>query len=250
MSEVDTTAANATENVNTTEPAAEAPKTETPAEAPTLEVNAEQVAKYLGTNAETLGKFQKFIEANGKFDSAFSKLKQDVTGRNTDKKEEPTSQPEQPEQKMEDATQSAPTEPTKLAEGYISPQDFAIKQYFKAVAGEEKYSAIAKDIESGAILKEMAGLGIKATDANGNYNDAMIHKFLDLKAATVPATPSVVEPTTTPTVSFTEMDGDITSFEDAQKVIMESMDGRTKGAGEHPKLAEAKKFMSEYLNKR
>lgn len=244
MSEVDTTAANATENVNTTEPAAEAPKTEA-AEQPQAQDNG------LGLTPEQTEQFKKFLDANGGFSTAFSKLKQDVTGRNTDKKEEPTSQPEQSEQKTEDNTQPAPTEPTKPAEGYISPQDFAIKQYFKAVAQEEKYSAIAKDIESGAILKEMAGLGIKATDANGNYNDAMIHKFLDLKAATVPATPSVVEPTTTPTVSYTEMDGDITSFADAQKIITESMAGRARGAGEHPKLAEAKKFMTEYYkNKR
>lgn len=242
MSEVDTTAANATENVNTTEPAAEA-KAEAPVEQPQAQDNS------LGLTAEQTEQFKKFLDSNGGYDKVFAKIKQDVTGRNADKKEEPTSHPEQLEQKTEDAPQPAPTEPTKPAEGYISPQDFAIKQYFKAVAGEEKYAAIAKDIESGAILKEMAGLGIKATDANGNYNDAMIHKFLDLKAATVPAAPSVVEPTTTPTVSFTEMDGDITSFADAQKVIMESMSGRAKGVGEHPKLAEAKKFMSEYINK-
>ena len=43
------------------------------------EINAEQVAKYFGTDAETLGKFQKFVEANGKFDSAFSKMKTDIS---------------------------------------------------------------------------------------------------------------------------------------------------------------------------
>lgn len=242
MSEVDTTAANATENVNTTEPVAEANKTEAPAEAQAPKDNE------LGLTVEQAEQFKKFLDANGGFSTAFSKLKQDVTGRNTDKKEESASQPErpeQPEQKIEEAT---PAEPAKPAEGYVSPQDFALKQYFKAVAQEEKYASIAKDIEKGGILKEMAELGIKPTDENGNYNDAMIHKFLDLKAATVPAAPSVVEPTTTPTVTFTELDGGIESFEDAQKVIMESMNGRAKGAGEHPKLADAKKFMSEYLN--
>lgn len=244
MSEVDTTAANATENVNTTEPAAEA-KAEAPVEQPQAQDNG------LGLTTEQTEQFKKFLDANGGFSTAFSKLKQDVTGRNTDKKEEPTSQPEQTTEPKAEQPQAPQPEPTKPADGYISPQDFAIKQYFKAVAGEEKYAAIAKDIESGAILKEMAGLGIKATDDNGNYNDAMIHKFLDLKAATVPATPSVVEPTTTPTVTFTEIDGDITSFADAQKIITESMKGRATGTGEHPKLAEAKKFMKEYYgNKR
>lgn len=239
MSEVDTTAANATENVNTTEPVAEANKTEAPAEAPAPKDNG------LGLTAEQAEQFKKFLDANGGYEKAFAKVKQDVTGRNTDKKEEPATQTEPTTQKDEPQTTQ---EPAKPAEGYVSPQDFALKQYFKAVAQEEKYASIAKDIEKGGILKEMAELGIKPTDENGNYNDAMIHKFLDLKAATVPATPSVVEPTTTPTVTFTELDGDIESFEDAQKVIMESMNGRAKGAGEHPKLADAKKFMSEYLN--
>ena len=239
MSEVDTTAATTTENVNTTEPVAEANKTEAPAETQAPKDNE------LGLTAEQAEQFKKFLDANGGYEKAFAKVKQDVTGRNTDKKEEPVAQAEPTTQKDEPQTTQ---EPAKPAEGYVSPQDFALKQYFKAVAQEEKYASIAKDIEKGGILKEMAELGIKPTDENGNYNDAMIHKFLDLKAATVPAAPSVVEPTTTPTVTFTELDGDIESFEDAQKVIMESMNGRAKGAGEHPKLADAKKFMSEYLN--
>lgn len=240
MSEVDTTAANATENVNTTEPVAEAPKTETPAEAPK--------DNGLGLTAEQAEQFKKFLDANGGYNKVFAKIKQDVTGRDADKKEEPASQPEQkPATSPEQPTQ--PEQPAQPAEGYVTPQAFMAKQYFKALAAEEGYQPIAKEIESGAVLKEMENLGIKATDAQGNFNERQIRLFLDLKAKTIPPTPSVVEPTTTPTVTFTTIEGDITSMEQAQKIIMESAGGRARGAGEHPRLEEAKKFIAAQFNK-
>lgn len=240
MSEVDTTAATTTENVNTDN---EAPVTTAPAEA-----TAEQVAKFLGTDVETLEKFTKFTANNGDFNKAFSKLKIDISAPNTEKAPEPVenpqpAQPQQPAQQPETAEQTLNT----LSKGFVSPQAFLTRQYFNTLAREEKYAPIAKDIESGSVIKEMEEFGIHPTDAQGNFNDNQVRKFLDLKAQTVPATPSVVEPSTTPTVTFTDIEGDITSFEQAQKVFMESVSSRAQGKGEHPRLEEAKKFLANSL---
>lgn len=241
MSEVDTTAATTTENVNTNN---EAPETTAPAEA-----TAEQVAKFLGTDVETLEKFTKFTTSNGDFNKAFSKLKTDISAPNTEKAPEPVEnpQPTQPQQPAQQQSETAEQTLNTLSKGFVSPQAFLTRQYFNALAGEEKYAPIAKDIESGSVIKEMEEFGIHPTDAQGNFNDNQVRKFLDLKAQTVPATPSVVEPTTTPTVTFTDIEGDITSFEQAQKVFMESVSSRAQGKGEHPRLEEAKKFLADSL---
>lgn len=243
MSEVDTTAAATTENVNTNN---EAPVTEAPVDA-----TAEQVAKFLGTDVETLEKFTKFTTSNGDFNKAFSKLKTDISAPNTEKAPEPVENP-QPAQPQQPAGQPQQTETAEqtlktLSKGFVSPQAFLTRQYFKTLATEEKYAPIAKDIESGSVIKEMEEFGIHPTDEQGNFNDNQVRKFLDLKAQTVPATPSVAEPTTTPTVTFTDIEGEITTFEQAQKVFMESVSSRARGAGEHPKLEEAKKFLANSL---
>lgn len=241
MSEVDTTAATTTENVNTNN---EAPETTAPAEA-----TAEQVAKFLGTDVETLEKFTKFTTSNGDFNKAFSKLKTDISAPNTEKVPEPVEnpQPTQPQQPAQQQPETAEQTLNTLSKGLVSPQAFLTRQYFNTLAREEKYAPIAKDIESGSVIKEMEEFGIHPTDAQGNFNDNQVRKFLDLKAQTVPATPSVVEPSTTPTVTFTDIEGDITSFEQAQKVFMESVSSRAQGKGEHPRLEEAKKFLANSL---
>lgn len=241
MSEVDTTAATTTENVNTNN---EAPETTAPAEA-----TAEQVAKFLGTDVETLEKFTKFTTSNGDFNKAFSKLKTDISAPNTEKAPEPVEnpQPTQPQQPAQQQPETAEQTLNTLSKGFVSPQAFLTRQYFNTLAREEKYAPIAKDIESGSVIKEMEEFGIHPTDAQGNFNDNQVRKFLDLKAQTVPATPSVVEPTTTPTVTFTDIEGDITSFEQAQKVFMESVSSRAQGKGEHPRLEEAKEFLANSL---
>lgn len=241
MSEVDTTAATTTENVNTNN---EAPETTAPAEA-----TAEQVAKFLGTDVETLEKFTKFTTSNGDFNKAFSKLKTDISAPNTEKAPEPVEnpQPTQPQQPAQQQPETAEQTLNTLSKGFVSPQAFLTRQYFNTLAREEKYAPIAKDIESGSVIKEMEEFGIHPTDAQGNFNDNQVRKFLDLKAQTVPATPSVVEPSTTPTVTFTDIEGDITSFEQAQKVFMESVSSRAQGKGEHPRLEEAKKFLANSL---
>ena len=254
MTEVDTTAAQPTENVNTNQAPADAPaiggdKSEGASAGAAPEITADQVAKFLGTNAETLEKFTKFTESNGSFDTAFAKLRKDVSTPAEKKEPEATNNPTEPESQQQPAQNGAQGDsPQQMEKGYLSPKDFALRQYFNAVANEPKYAAIKEDISRGKIFEEMAALGIKPTDAQGNYNDEKIHRFLDLKVATVPAqTNKPIEPSTTPTVQYTTVEGDISSAEQARKIIAESMAGRAKGSVDHPKYQEAKKFLAKEL---
>lgn len=193
-----------------------------PAQAP--EINAEQVAKYFGTDAETLGKFQKFVEANGKFDSAFSKMKTDIS--NPEKPAEKPAEPAQTEQKKEESiSQPQPIEVPKTPQGAITAQEFLAEQYFKSLAGEEKYAPISEGIRKGEYLKEMSAFGINALNQDGSINDQKVRMYLDLKAQTVPAKPTESEPnaSTAPTVTYTEVgEGGITSLDQAYKILMEN----------------------------
>lgn len=217
-----------------------------PAQAP--EINAEQVAKFLGTDAETFGKFQKFVEANGKFDSAFSKMKADISNP----------QPEKAADKVPEAPQTAPEpqndkEPTsqpqqapeafKTPQGAITAQEFLAEQYFKSLAGEEKYANISEGIRNGDYLKEMAAFGIQALNQDGSINDNKVRMYLDLKSQTVPAKPTETTPdaSAAPTVTYTEVgENGITSMEQAYKIIMEPNNPNAKAAEEFIKKSFSK----------
>lgn len=206
------------------------------------EINAEQVAKYFGTDTETLGKFQKFVDANGKFDSAFSKMKTDISNptrpaeapaqvAESQKQEEPTSH-----------TQAQPVEAPKTPKGAITRDEWLAKEYFKSLSTEEKYSGISNQIRSGEYLKEMAAFGIQPLNQDGSINDEKVRMYLDLKAQTVPAKPTESEPNASaaPTVTYTEVGDNITDINQAYQVLME------KG---HPATELAEKFIKNYYSK-
>ena len=224
-------------------PATEANPTPTPNEAPTQEpeISAEQVAQFLGTNAETLGKFQKFVEANGKFDAAFSKLKTDISNPEPKPEEKPAPAPA-PEKPAEQP--QAPTsqpEPPKTPEGAISQAEFMAQQYFKALAGEEKYAPIAKEIQNGDLLKEMSSFNIQPLNPDGSINDTMVRRYLDLKAQTVPAAPTETEPnmSNAPTVQYEEVGDTIKDEDQAYRVLMQPG---------HPAMAKAEEYIKKVLN--
>ena len=210
--------------------ATEPVKTEAP------EINAEQVAKYFGTDAETLGKFQKFVEANGKFDSAFSKMKTDIS--NPTKAAEPA---QEPAKEPTSQPQAQPVEAPRTPAGAITAQEFLAQQYFKALAGEEKYAPISKGIANGDYLKEMAAFGINALNQDGSINDQKVRMYLDLKAQTVPAQPTNTEPNASvaPTVDYVTVGDKIENIDQAYQVIMQP---------NHPKMALAEEFIKNYLN--
>lgn len=211
------------ETPTTTEPAQPAPAQ------PTID---------LGLTAEQAEKFKTFIANSGGFDNAFSKLKTDVSAPKSAQpapeaqpQNEPTSQPQpQPEQPAYQAPQ-----------GSISAQEFLAQQYFKALAGEEKYAPIAKEIANGSLLKEMAAFNIKALNQDGSINDTMVRRYLDLKAQTVPAKPTETTPdaSAAPTVDYITVGDKIENLDQAYQVIMQPG---------HQRAKEAEEYIREQLN--
>lgn len=227
------TEANPTQNSN--EPATQSQ--EQAPEKPTI--TPEQVAEYLGTSPETLGKFTKFVEANGKFDSAFSKMKNDISNP-----EKPAEKPaEQQPIGNTDKLSEQPQRPATPPKGAITADEMMAKYYFEQLSRQEKYAAIKDKIADGSLLSEMKDLGIEIRNPDGSFNDAKINTYLGIKAQTVPAkqnTTSPAEGSAAPTVDYADVGEKITTAEQAYKVITQPG---------HPKTADAEAFLKEMLNK-
>ena len=200
-----------------------------------------QVPDMHGFTSEQLADMKKFFDNNGGFDGVKAKIsnpekpvEKPVENSQTQpqKTEEPTSHTQEP------AQMQAPQTP----QGAITAQEFLAKQYFKSLAGEEKYAPIAKGIENGDYLKEMAAFGINALNQDGSINDQKVRMYLDLKAQTVPAKPTESEPNASaaPTVTYTEVgENGFTDINQAYKVLME------KG---NPNMAKAEEFIRNHFN--
>lgn len=229
-----------------TAPVGEAPKSETTptntnTEANTSTEQAKSVDLHGFTN-EQLADMRKFYDANGGYEKVKSKIS------NPEKPvekvaEAPTNASEPKDDKTTVRPQTQAPEPAKMPQGAISAQEFLAKQYFKSLAGEEKYANIANGIQNGDYLKEMAAFGIQALNADGSINDQKVRMYLDLKAQTVPAKQTGVEPdaSAAPTVSYTEVgDNGITNLDQAYKIIMEQG---------NPNAAKAEEFIKNAFKK-
>lgn len=210
---------------------------EAPAQAPEQAPEAPQTPD-LGLTPEQVEKFSKFISSNGGFDSAFAKLKADVTGRQKDAPAEPAKAPVVENTTPEPAPAQAQA-PVKPAEGFVTPQEMMSQMYNEKLASKPEYAGIKEDIESGAYLKEMTSFGMTPVDAAGNLNDAVIRKFLDMKAKTVPAPAPSTPMTNIPLQQYTEVEGDITSYEQALAI-------RKEGSG-HPRYADAEQVIKNHF---
>ena len=193
-----------------------------------------------GFTSEQLADMKKFFDNNGGFDGVKAKISNPTKATEApaqvaepQKQEEPTSHTQEQPQ-----AQVAPQTP----KGAITAQEFLAQQYFKALAGEDKYAPIAKGIENGDYLKEMAAFGINALNQDGSINDQKVRMYLDLKAQTVPAKPTESEPNASaaPTVTYTEVGDNITDINQAYQVLME------KG---HPASQKAEEFIKNYYSK-
>ena len=224
---------------NTPEAAGAAPAPQT--EATPINSNPEpaQAPDMHGFTSEQLADMQKFFQANGGYDKVKSRISN------------PTPAPVQ-EQKPVEPTQ--PIEPPKPAykapAGSITPQEFLAQQYFGALSHEEKYAAIAKEVESGAVLRDMAAFNIHPMNEDGSINDAMVRRFLDMKAATVAARQpaSMPEAGAAPTVDYVPVEGDIRDMQQAMAVLQQDSALRAAGMAGHPSADAAEKFMRETLN--
>ena len=220
---------------------AEAPKAPESEQTPTPTNNQAQAPEQKteapdmhGFTSEQLAEMRKFYDANGGFDKVKSKISNpekpaEKPAEEPQKNEEPTSHTEQPEAK------------SQTPQGAITAQEFMAKQYFQALAGEEKYAPIAKGIANGDYLKEMAAFGINAMNPDGSINDQKVRMYLDLKAQTVPAKPTSSEPNASPapTVDYVNVGEKIENIDQAYKVIMQPG---------HPKMQLAEDFIRNHLN--
>lgn len=223
---------------NTPEAAGAAPAPQTEATPTNSNPEPAQAPDMHGFTSDQLADMQKFFQANGGYDKVKSRISN------------PAPAPEPPK----------PAEPERVAEpakpaymppvGSIRPDEFLAQQYFGALSREDKYAAISKEIESGAVLKDMAAFNIRPLNEDGSINDTMVRRFLDMKAQTVVAHQSSVTPeaSSAPTVDYVPVEGDIKDMRQAMAVLQQDSMLKRGGQAGHPAAEAAEKFMREQLN--
>jgi hypothetical protein len=220
--------------------AAPAPQTEaTPTNSNPEPAQAPAAPDMHGFTSEQLADMQKFFQANGGYDKVKSRISN------------PTPAPAEEQKPVEPARPVEPEEPPYVPpEGSIRPDEFLAQQYFGALSREEKYAAISKEIESGAVLKDMAAFNIRPLNRDGSINDTMVRRFLDMKAQTVVAHQSSATPeaSNAPTVDYVPVDGDIKDMRQAMAVLQQDSMLKRSGQAGHPAAEAAEKFMREQLN--
>ena len=225
--------------------AAPAPQTEaTPTNSNPEPAQAPAAPDMHGFTSEQLADMQKFFQANGGYDKVKSRIS------NPEPKAEPVTVQDTARQ-FEPVKPVEPEEPPYVPpEGSIRPDEFLAQQYFGALSREEKYAAIAKEIESGAVLKDMAAFNIRPLNRDGSINDTMVRRFLDMKAQTVVAHQSSATPdaSNAPTVDYVPVEGDIKDMRQAMAVLQQDSALKRSGQAGHPAAEAAEKFMREHLN--
>ena len=219
---------------------AQAPQTEAPstntnqsAEQTAAPAEAPKAPDLHGFTEEQLADMAKFYAANGGYDKVKSRLSNPQQG-----------QPQQPETEKPAAEPQAQVKTAQPPKGFASIQELQMQAYFERIAEKPEYANISEQIASGEILKEMAKMGMHPIDENFNVNVDQLNDFLALKAASVPAKPTSVEPTTTPTVEYVPMEGDnITSMDQAVNIARQSTMLRAQGMQPHPAEAKALEYM-------
>ena len=205
---------------------------------------APQMPDMHGFTSDQLADMKKFFDNNGGFDAIKSKISNPAPAPVA-----PTA-PAEPTQAS--AAPQMPQQPQYTPpEGSITPQEFLAQQYFQSLASEEKYANISQDIASGNVLKEMASFNIRPLNPDGSINNTMIRRYLDLKAQTVPAKTTGVEPgaSNAPTVEYVEVGETINNLDQAYQVISQDAQLKRQGLAGHPKIALAETFIKENLGK-
>lgn len=219
-------------------PVSEAPINSNPAPA----APAAAPAPVANIPADKIEAFNKFIDANGGYDKAFAKLKSDVS---SPAQQQPQPQQVQQPQAVPQRDVEAGNGPFSVPRGYVTPQEVAAEQYFMGLANKEEYAPIADEIRSGSVLKEMSKFGIRPVE-NGMFNDAKIRNFLNLYAKTKPAVPTTETITTTPTVDYVNVGEQVTSRDDAIKILAQNH-SLARGVAPHPQTEAAKAFLKDYF---
>lgn len=230
MEESTAPAAPASEATPTTNPAPAAQPAEAP-QAPSANIPADQIEA-----------FNKFVDSNGGFEKAFAKLRTDVSTPAP----APAPQPAQPVQPQQPAQPAQERQETSIPFGYISREEQDVRRWFRDLSEEPGYATISDKIRSGAVLKEMSKFGIKPME-NGMFNDGGVRDFLDLYAKTVPAQAPTSPVTNTPTVDYINVGEQITSRDDAMRILEQNRKLKP-GIAPHPQTEAAKEFLKGYFN--
>lgn len=221
-------------------PASEAPTNPNPAPAAAQAPAAQMPVANIP--ADKIEAFNKFIDANGGYDKAFAKLKSDVSS--PAQSQQQSTQP-QAVQQMDVQANNGQTGPFNVPKGYMTQAEVNARQYFFGLAGEEQYKPIADDIYSGKIFNEMSKLGIRPVE-NGMYNDRRIRDFLSMYAKTKPAIQTTETITSTPTVEYVNVGEQISSRDDALKILAQNRQ-LGNGIAKHPQTEAAMAFLKDYF---
>ena len=226
---------------NTPEAAGVAPAPQTEATPTNSNPAPVQAPDMHGFTSDQLADMQKFFQANGGYDKVKSRISNP----------EPKAEPVTVQDTAKQFEPKAPEEPPYMPPvGSIRPDEFLAQQYFGALSREEKYAAISKEIESGAVLRDMAAFNIRPLNRDGSINDTMVRRFLDMKAQTVVAHQSSATPdaSNAPTVDYVPVEGDIKDMRQAMAVLQQDSMLKCSGQAGHPAAEAAEKFMREQLN--
>ena len=231
-------------NINPTPaPAAE------PAPAPTPEPT--QTAPVANIPADQIEAFNRFVGSNGGFESAFAKLKSAVSAPQQPQQPQPQQQQQQQSQQYQPQPQQyqPEPEPEQIPVGYMSQNEYNMQRYYEDLANKEQYASIADELRSGAIFKELSKFGIKPMSKNGAINMKQVGEFLDIYAKSKTPAPAHTAPvTSTPTVDYVNVGEQITSRDDALKVIKQNMTLGNRAAN-HPQTKAAQEYLKNYFKK-
>lgn len=241
-----------TTNSNEQSPAAPTQALAPEAAAP-AEPTPEQMAKYLGTTVEGLEKAKKFYENNGGFDKVFGERKAEIS---TPKSQQPQSQiPASGQNQLnDDITQTQPVTAQQPTSN-LSMQNIeamAVKEFFKELAANPEYANIADKLTDGTVMDQANKMFNIPLFANGDVNRSQLTDFAKMYSKTLPAAPASAPVTNIPTVSNepVQFTGPINTTVDAVKIVQENNAMMAAGQGEHPRLKEAKEFLTKGFKSR
>ena len=229
--------------------AASAPQTEATPNTTTEQTTSPAPAApdMYGFTSDQLADMKKFFEANGGFD----KIKAKISNPTPVQPQQPNLDATYAMKKEEDMLKAPAQEPVyKAPAGAITAQEFLAQQYFGSLANDPKYAAIADDVRSGAVIKDMAAFNIRPLNQDGSINDTMIRRYLDLKAQTVVAkqTSSAPEAAAAPTVDYVPFSEQVTDMRQAMAVLQQDSQLKSRGLAGHPSAQAAEEFMKKQLN--
>lgn len=194
-----------------------------------------QAQDMYGFTSEQLAEMKKFYDANGGFERVKSRIS------NPQQFEQQSQQQVNNQEQQQNFVQEKQQEPYRPPQGSITPEEFLAQQYFQGLSRDPKYATISDQIASGDVLKEMASFNIQPLNRDGSINDAMVRRYLDLKAQTVPAKPTDTEPNASnaPTVTYTSAGDKISDINQAYKILMEPG---------NPDMVKAEEFIKNSYN--